>query len=492
MENEMAVRQWLDHMQTQVEKGVEGHMAEQFCWTLDNLLESVEGDWIGPLSAESKVCFNQVCTDSRQITPGALYVAIVGDRFDGHDFVEQAVQQGASAVLLSKQMQMSVPGVLVNDTRIALGQFARWHRQQMPVKKVIAVTGSNGKTTTKTMLRSIFEQAGTTLATEGNLNNDYGVPRTVLNIRPEHEYAIIEMGANHLKEIGYLTNIALPDIALITNAAGAHLEGFGSLQGVIETKAEIYQGLNQCHDNKDGVAVVNTDSAGYDYWIPFIESLGVEKIVRFGTQPEADIKVQSVQTTDKGIQFDLDAESSIHPVQMAVLGQHNAMNAAACVAIARSAGLSWQQVTAGLAAFTGVDGRLRTQKTRHGILIDDSYNANPESVKAGISTLVSLAGVSVLCLGEMAELGAESVQLHADVARFAKEQGVQHLLIYGAGAKGMESAFGEGAHWFDSHESLAETAQKILADLPTGQSGNVLVKGSRSAQMEKVANALLI
>jgi len=466
-----------------------------FAWTLEQLCESTDGDLVGPLTEASNLRFDSVSTDTRTLKPGALYIAIKGEHFDGHAFIEEAVKQGAVAVLVSQDVETVVPGVLVEDTRIALGQFACWHRKQMPLKKLIAVTGSNGKTSVKTLLNSIFSSVGNTLATEGNLNNDFGVPRTLLNLRPEHEYAVIEMGANHPKEIAYLTALALPDIAIINNAAGAHLEGFGSLQGVINTKGEIFQGLNKINAEKDGVAIVNTDSAGYEDWLKMLADLAVNKMIKFGSSDEADVRLMNYQTStnsEEGIAFTLEIAGQCHKVSMPILGYHNAMNAAACTAVSLAAGLQWQQIKPGLESFAGVAGRLQKNKINSGWLIDDSYNANPESVKAGIDALVSLPGDSLLCLGAMAEVGETSDQAHAEVAEYAREQGVKHLLVYGEAAQHMPQTFGEHAYYFSSHQALVDSAAEILKDAEQRQQKmNVLTKGSRSAKMELVAKPLI-
>ncbi|VAW48051.1 UDP-N-acetylmuramoyl-tripeptide--D-alanyl-D-alanine ligase [hydrothermal vent metagenome] len=500
MENQSECpEQRLHSMQTQIQKlrhSNEGKTMQtingQFSWALVDLQYAVDGEFIGALDHDQRVRFTSISTDSRTLKAGALYIAIKGENFDGHDFITQAIQQGAVAVLVSEVIKSIVPAVLVEDTKLALGQFAKWHRKQMPVKKLIAVTGSNGKTTTKSLLLNIFQNVGNTLATEGNLNNDLGVPRTLLNLRPEHDYAIIEMGANHRNEISYLTHLAEPDIALITNAANAHLEGFGSLQGVVEAKGEIFQGLNQTCIKKDGVAVINMDSNGYLDWVQMIKSLGVQKIVRFGLAKKADIIISALKTSEQGVQFKLTIYGVSYAVKMPVLGAHNAHNAAACVAIALSSGLSWGEIQPGLTRFTGVAGRLQKQAITTGWLIDDSYNANPESVKAGINTLVSQSGYSILCLGAMAELGEGCMDAHQGIARYAKQKGVDYLLVYGQATQQMPEIFGHQSAYFESHERLAQhVADLLTTQMQAGKNVNVLVKGSRSAQMEKVSNLLL-
>ena len=473
-----------------------------FSWTLAQLAEATDGDLIGPSVDAETIEFSSVGTDTRTIQSGALYIAVKGERFDGHAFIEQAVQQGAAAVLVSENIETIVPAVLVDDTRLALGHFACWHRQQMPVKKLVAVTGSNGKTSVKTMLNEVFSSIAPTLATQGNLNNDFGVPRTLLELRPEHEYAVIEMGANHKHEIDYLTALALPDIAIINNAAGAHLEGFGSLQGVIEGKGEIYQGLNQRlnqRGEKSGVAIVNTDSPGYTDWLAILDDLGVQNRISFGTDSAAQVQLKEVkpQTNEAdGIELKLvlktTGEVFEESLQLPVLGSHNAMNAAAVTAVALAAGLTWLQIKAPLQKFNGVAGRLQKNRISCGWLFDDSYNANPESVKAGINALTSLKGTAILCLGAMAEVGKTSAQAHQDIALYAKQQGIGYLFVYGKAAQDMPQAFGDQAAYFETHAELVAAVSEIITKFNnTDEPLNILVKGSRSAQMEQVAKPLI-
>ncbi|MDG6778506.1 UDP-N-acetylmuramoyl-tripeptide--D-alanyl-D-alanine ligase [Thiomicrorhabdus sp. zzn3] len=458
---------------------------DPFFWLLEELAQAVDGDLIGPLS-ESSTPFTSVSTDTRTLEPGALYVALVGERFDGHEFIEEAIRQGAAAVLVSQPVETIVPGVLVEDTRLALGVFARWHRRQMPVNTVVGITGSNGKTTCKALLQSIFSNVGLTLATQGNLNNDYGVPRTLLELRPQHQFAVIEMGANHCGEIAYLTQLVEPDVALLTNASGAHLEGFGSLQGVIDTKGELFIGLNRYHGN--GWAILNADSVGFEQWQASLSDLGVENYLTFGEQNPADIQVQGFSSNGEQIEFDLSVKGERQTVTMPMLGRHNAVNAAGCTAAALAAGLSWAEIMPGLVNFSGVGGRLqRTRLANGGWLIDDSYNANPQSVRAAIEALSALPGKTALCLGAMAELGDSVTDAHEEIAAYARERGVDRLYVYGEAAQTMPSVFGEMGQWFDDHDALADAVQRALA---LAQIDHVLVKGSRSAHMEKVVERL--
>lgn len=458
---------------------------ETFFWTLQQLQASVDGDLIGPLS-EEPVAFTSVSTDSRSIQPGALYIAIKGEQFDGHAFIEEAVRQGAVAVLVSEQVETIVPGVLVDDTRLALGQFANWHRKQMPVKTLIGITGSNGKTTVKTMLAELFASVGNTLATQGNLNNDFGVPRTLLELRPEDEFAVIEMGANHQGEIKYLTLLAEPDITILNNASDAHLEGFGSLQGVIDTKGEIFLGLNRFHQN--GVAVINTDSPGFEDWQATLKTLGVDKVTTFGYADSANVAIRSVVSNSESISFEMLVEGQWQSIEMPVLGKHNGMNAAACVAVALAADLTWAQIKPALEQFRGVAGRLQRSKIRNGWVLDDSYNANPGSVKAGIDALVALPGKVALCLGAMAELGPQTKQAHEEVAEYAKHAGVSRLYVYGEATKVMPKMFGIGATYYKTHEAMVKDVKQAINQ---EWINHVLVKGSRSAKMENVAKGLV-
>jgi UDP-N-acetylmuramoyl-tripeptide--D-alanyl-D-alanine ligase len=456
-------------------------------WTLSQLVEATNGVLTGELLGEDPIRFDSVSTDTRTLKSGALYVALKGANFDGHAFIAEAVKQGAVAVLISEPVETIVPSVLVEDTRIALGEFAAWHRQKMQLKALIGVTGSNGKTTTKALLANILAKQAQVLATAGNLNNDYGLPRTLLELTSSDDYAVIEMGANHHREIHYLTKIARPDVAVITLAAGAHLEGFGSLDGVIETKGEIMDGLKP-----GGTIVLNTDSPGFEVWCDKAKRLDL-KVFSFGESEQANVRLVAFQQNHDRIHFTLrltcldGAERSVQ-TSMPMLGFHNAMNAAAAVAACLAVGLTWEQIQPGLEDFDGVAGRLQKSALPQGVLIDDTYNANPASVKAAIRTLAGLPGESVACLGAMAELGAESQSLHEDVARYAKEKGVASLLVFGVAAQSMPEAFGEGGEYFETQDALINRAIQLLEQ---NQVQNVLVKGSRSTQMEKVSQAIV-
>ncbi|MBO1923673.1 UDP-N-acetylmuramoyl-tripeptide--D-alanyl-D-alanine ligase [Thiomicrorhabdus sp. 6S3-12] len=495
-------------------------MQQDFFWTDAQLQSAVEGKRLNPQAGTRRFC--EVVTDSREVTQKSLFIAICGQRFDAHHFLQQVVDAQAAVILISQeeawqtladelQEDQQPAVILVADTRLALAAFARWHRQQMPLKKLIAITGSNGKTSNKTLLAEIFSKAGKTLATQGNLNNDFGVPRTLLQLRPEDEYAIIEMGANHPGEIRYLTEIAKPDMTLITNAAGAHLEGFGSLQGVIDTKGEIVEGL----DPREGVAIFNHDSAGLEDWLKKCSALGIGKVGLFARASQETVTLPNVTfgevaTHNHGIEFVLTAELAdgsrfSDSVRMPVLGEHHAANAAACTLLALWAGVAWDAVKAAIEAYGGVPGRLQKTQIRCGYLLDDSYNANPESIKAGLSALMTLPGCHIACIGAMGELGDYSVQAHQEVAEYAAHIGLDALLVYGEAAQDMPRIFAANIHAspripqifsaaFLEHDSLSrslnELVNKWFVEDEVCPQINILVKGSRSSRMETIACAV--
>jgi UDP-N-acetylmuramoyl-tripeptide--D-alanyl-D-alanine ligase len=457
-------------------------------WDGKKLTDWAQGKWLSDLNP-SLVKVQGFSTDSRRIQKNEAYIAIQGQHFDGHAFVEQAIEAGAQLLIVSQKQDVAIPQILVKDTRLALGQIAEQHRLAQDNLTLIAVTGSNGKTTVKTLLAHCLSQVAPTWATPGNLNNDFGVPRTLLQIEPDHRYAVIEMGANHRGEIGYLTRLAHPNMALITLAADAHLEGFGSLQGVIDTKGEIFHGLTP-----QGLGLINTDSPGFMQWQ---QSLANKHCQTFGTAEEADVRVTQVSQDAQSLAFRLEFEyQGAHQalsINMAILGQHNAMNAAAVASVCLALGLTPQQIQAGLESFSGVAGRLQTHQQGRVTLINDSYNANPGSVKAAIDTLASLPGKRILCLGDMAELGAVASQAHAEIGEYAAQQGIDELYAYGELSAHTLNAFTQSqsrpARQPLSHSELAE--QLMSEVLNAQQACYVLIKGSRSARMEQVVNLLL-
>jgi UDP-N-acetylmuramoyl-tripeptide--D-alanyl-D-alanine ligase len=424
--------------------------------------------------------FDSIAIDSRILTPGALFVALKGEQVDGHDFAAAAAARGASSLLVDRELAIDLPQVIVRDTLAALAACARARRRAF-TGPVVAVTGSNGKTTTKEMIGAILAVRGTGLITKGNLNNHIGVPLTLLSLRGDHRFAVIEMGANHRGEIAHLTSIAEPGIGIVTNAGAAHLEGFGSLDGVAEGKGELFAALP-----RDGVVVLNADDRYASRWRNLAAG---RRIATFGLE-HADYSSRQVRSSFVGgaprLDFELVAPVGVVQVQLALAGMHNLRNALGAAAAAQAAGASLEDVAAGLAAVRPVKGRLEFRPAVNGaVLVDDSYNANPGSLKAGLDAFRSFAGARWLVLGDMMELGAAADDLHREIGAYARESGVERLLAVGPRAKRAADAFGSGAAWFESVEDLITEARRSLrADVA------VLVKGSRANRLERVAQAL--
>jgi len=423
------------------------------------------------------VAWDRVVTDSRGDVAGALFVALRGERFDAHQFVADVLARGAAAVMIAADAGLAVaPAIVVADTRIGLGQLAAWHRRQMPAK-LVAITGSNGKTTVKEMTAAILRAAvgeGAVLATEGNLNNDYGLPLTLLKLRPGHRYCVAEMGMNHPGELAYLTHLAAPDVALVNNAQRAHLAGLGTVEAVARAKGEIYAGLRA-----DGTAIVNVDDAHAGLWR---ELAGAHPIRTFGLGDSADIRAER-----NGTALTLETPQGRIETTLAVLGEHNLRNAAAATAAALALGASTDAVARGLAGYAGVKGRLQIHDCILGArLIDDTYNANPDSVSAAIAVLAALPGTRILVLGEMGELGPNAAALHAEIGQRARAAGIHRLLAFGALAAHAARAFGEGGQHFELIEDLLAGVEQAL-----GPQVTVLVKGSRFMKMERVVQSFV-
>lgn len=428
-------------------------------------------------SMGSNVPFRGVSTDTRTLQPGDLYVALSGERFDGHDFIEQAMEKGAAAVLVSRAPQQQIPYLLVDDTTKALGKLALYNRRQFK-NPVIAVTGSSGKTTVKEMISNILRQQGEVLFTRGNLNNHIGAPLTLLRLS-QQDAAVIELGASGIGEIRYTGELACPDVGVITNAAAAHLEGFGSLEGVVQTKGEMVDVVSE-----KGTVILNADSPYFATWR---ERAGQKKVLAFGVADNADVRATNLQVDDAGrYRFALVTPQGNSQVQLPVMGQHNVGNACAAAAACLAAGVALPVVVAGLESFSGVSGRLVEKAGLNGaVVIDDTYNANPASLRAAIDVLVSRPGQHILVLGDMAELGAESHRAHAEIGVYANSKGVDMLLACGAYSRSAVDAFDNGGHWFSSADNLIKF---LTTQLKPGVTA--LVKGSRSARMELVVQAV--
>ncbi len=442
---------------------------------LSQLVDVLDAQLIG-----DDVAIDKVSTDTRTIESGSLFVALVGERFDAHDFADKAVEAGASALLVSKTIDANTPQLLVKDTKIALGLLGQFVHQvcQTPT---VAITGSCGKTTVKEMVASIMAQKGQVLFTAGNFNNDIGVPLTLLRSTPEDDFAVIELGANHIGEIAYTTQLVKPDVALVNNVAAAHLEGFGSIDGVKQAKGEIYQGLKP-----GSVAVVNLDSNGGDYWQ---QVLADKQVKTFSVNSnQADFSAREIQLNEHGeASFVLVSQDNEFAVKLGIIGVHNVSNALAATALAIELGATTEMIQLGLANLAKVKGRVETIALSENIkLIDDSYNASVPAMKAAADLLNGFKGVRWLILGNMAELGDESLALHRQVGEHAAPFNFEHVLTYGADAKAISDVC-DGKH-FDTHDSMIEFVKQQLTQHQEPQT--LLVKGANSAGMSKIVAAL--
>jgi UDP-N-acetylmuramoyl-tripeptide--D-alanyl-D-alanine ligase len=435
----------------------------------------------GKLEGEN-AAFGAVASDSRTLEQGALFVALAGDNFDGHDFVAQAAARGAAGAVVTRPVAAAVAQVVVPDTLGALTCFAKaWRREFSGT--VVGITGSNGKTTVKEMTGAILGACGPCLVTRGNLNNHIGVPLTLARLEATQRFAVIEMGANHQREIAHLASIVEPDVGLVINAGPAHLEGFGGIEGVARGKGEMFEALGV-----DGTAVINADDRFAAFWHGLARKAG--RTVTFGMRESADFSAKDVraEAVSDGFatEFALASPLGQRRIRLALAGEHNVMNALAAAAAASAAGANLDEIEQGLAAMRPVSGRLKPRPACNGArLIDDSYNANPGSVRVGLASLATVPGEHWLVLGEMRELGPESATLHAEIGELACRAGVKRLLAVGDDARHAVEAFGPGATWFASVEDLVAAARAGLhADV------TILVKGSRSNRLERVADAL--
>ena len=421
--------------------------------------------------------FTGVSTDTRTLQNGELFVALSGPNFDGRDYLDLAREKGAAGAIVVSPVESDIAQITVEDTKLALGQLgASWRDLQSAT--VVGITGSNGKTTLKELTAACLSHAAPTLATQGNLNNDIGMPLMLSRIDETHRYAILEMGANHPGEISYLTSLAKPDIVVITNAGAAHLEGFGSIEGVAKAKAEILQG-----DARPGLAILNADDEYFSYWQSFVSDISW---LSFGLSENADIRGDEI-VVDIGLtHFLLHIGDTAVPVSLPLAGLHNVRNACAAAAIATTLGMEADDIASALEAVSPVTGRLQTVAGLHGATIfDDSYNANPVSVIAAGEYLASLAGQNWVAFGDMKELGGDEQQLHREVGCALKNAGIDRLFAIGELGRETAAAFGDGASWFETVDELADVVLKDLsADV------NVLVKGSRSMRMERVVDVL--
>ncbi len=426
--------------------------------------------------------FERVTTDSRDLHRGDLFVGIRGERFDGQAFADQALLAGAAAVMVetgARILTRTAPVLEVDDTRLALGRLAAFWRIRF-VSPLIAVTGSNGKTTVKEMLASILHQvAGESgvLATTGNLNNDIGTPLTLLRLDARHRYAVVEMGMNHLGEIAYLSRLARPTVALINNAGTAHIGELGSIDAIARAKGEIFEGLEN-----NGTAIINSDDAFADYWRGLVRG---RPVVDFGLDQKAAVSARYELTVFASlVTFRTPREQFVATLR--IPGLHNIKNALAAVACAYALDVPEAAIAAGLASYTGVKSRLQRKRHSSGaMVIDDTYNANPESMQAAIAVLAAYPERTIFVMGDMGELGDNAEAMHATIGEFAKRAGVHALFALGEMSAAAARSFGEGARHFASVDELVGALVHGL-----DQKSTVLVKGSRFMRMERVVEAL--
>jgi UDP-N-acetylmuramoyl-tripeptide--D-alanyl-D-alanine ligase len=418
-----------------------------------------------------------VAFDTRKLKPGDLFVAIKGEHADGHDYLAQAAARGAVGALVTHRVDSALPQVLVHDAALALGDLASAVRAQRDVR-VVGITGSNGKTTVKTLVASILSRHGRTHVSAGNFNNELGLPLSLLAMPRDTEYAVFEMGAGKPGDIAYLAAIARPDIGLVTLIAPAHLARMGSIEGVAETKGALYQALPV-----DGTAIINADDA----FASFFGGLAAgRRQLRFGLDQPADVGADIIEQRVDGSRFVLSTPQGDAEVALPLPGRHNIANALAATAVVLALEVPLETIVAGLEQVPGVAGRLRREVTSGGwVLIDDSYNANPSSMAAAIDTLLLAEGERWLVLGDMAELGPDARALHAGIGARARDRGVDRLFAVGPLGAATVEAFGPGGEHFDDKPALIAA---LKTQLHTGVT--CLVKGSRSAGMEQVVVAL--
>jgi UDP-N-acetylmuramoyl-tripeptide--D-alanyl-D-alanine ligase len=425
--------------------------------------------------------YGAVSTDTRTIAAGDLFVALRGPRFDGHDFLDACMRAGAAGAIVSRPLAIQLSQVIVKDTLTALTALASAWRGQFSLP-LVGVAGSNGKTTVKEMMASILGQIGPCLATRGNLNNHIGVPVTLMRLEPAHRTAVIEMGANRAGDVSALARIACPTVGLITNAGAEHLEGFGSLEGVARAEGEMVATLEHT-----ATAIINADDAYAALWRD-MSTAG--RVLTFGLWPQADFHAsdisQSIDASGTTLRFILHAGAERAPIQLPLAGRHNVVNALAAATGAHAAGASLEAIVTGLAAVRAVKGRLQRIAAANGCwLIDDSYNANPSSVRVALELLRELEGPRWMVLADMAELGAYADRSHTEVGVLAREAGVSRLFAAGPLSAHAAEAFGRGAEWFPDVEALI---RRLTTEIQPNVT--ILIKGSRMNRLERVVEAL--
>jgi UDP-N-acetylmuramoyl-tripeptide--D-alanyl-D-alanine ligase len=437
---------------------------------------------VGAESVNNNAEIRGFCIDSRKLARGNLFIAIPGTQVDGHSYVEDALKKGAHAALVTRKMDCPLPQIQVPDIFAALGKLSAAWRNQFDIP-FIAVTGSNGKTTLKNMIASIMTAAclgdeTKVLATQGNLNNHMGLPLTLGRLNANHRYAVIEMGMNHHGEIEYLTKLTRPSVAVINNAAAAHLEGVGDVEGVARAKAEIFKGLVP-----NGIAILNRDDAFYTYWR---EIIGKHQYITFGFHPDADISAIVEEAGEEMQRIHLHTPRGNIDVNLPLLGRHNVLNTLAAAAATMGIGINLQDIKTGLEIIKPATGRLQVHNLPNNVkVIDDTYTANPNSLQAAVNTLATFNGKKILVLGDMKELGSEARKVHEESGKAIREAGIDNLFTYGDLSANSSLAFGEGAYHFNEQEKLVNALKPFLHAPVT-----ILIKGSRSMHMERVIAGL--
>jgi UDP-N-acetylmuramoyl-tripeptide--D-alanyl-D-alanine ligase len=426
--------------------------------------------------------YGAVSTDSRTLGPGALFVALRGPNFDGAEFVAAAYAAGAVGALVERRVPVPIAQIVVPDALRALQQLATAWRADFDLP-IVGVAGSNGKTTAKEMTAAILSRMGTCMATRGNLNNHIGVPLTLLRLEPGQRSAVVEMGANRIGDVAELVKLARPTVGLITNAGAEHLEGFGDLDGVAQGEGEMVACLEP-----GATAIINADDPYAGYWRKVASA---RRVISFGVHGSADFMAKdTVQTIERGefaTRFTLFCPLGERQILLKAGGAHNVANALAAAAAASAAGASLEDIASGLADFRPVSGRLQLKAgARDSWIIDDSYNANPSSVRAGLEVLRSLSGATWLVLADMAELGEHTSDSHAHIGSYARDCGVKRLFAMGPQSTRAVETFGAGGEWFADADSLI---RRLQAELSPGVT--VLIKGSRVNRLERVVQALI-
>lgn len=435
------------------------------------------------LIGDENVPVEEINTDTRKSVSNSLFFALKGEKFDAHQYLDQAVSQGALALVVQQEnSSILVPQLVVKDTRIALGELAKWLREKIN-PRTVAMTGSSGKTTVKEMTASILQHTAAdseaVLFTNGNFNNDIGVPLTLLRLTEKHRFAVIELGANHQNEINYTTKLVQPNAALINNIAPAHLEGFGSLAGVVQAKGEIYRGLT-----KNGVAIINSEHNHLDIWQKEISNHAIQYF------NGKDYSVKNVQGNEQGSTFTLVSPQGEIDISLPYLGEHNIKNALAATALAMNVGATLADVKAGLEQGSQVKGRLLPiQVTPNLLLLDDTYNANKDSLCAAIDVLKSYDAFRILCVADMKELGENSLAIHREVGQYVKSSNLDLVCSYGNESAVISEAV-LGKHFTDKTEMVDFLVPLIENQLQQNNKVVVLGKGSRSMKMEDVIYSL--